>query len=221
VAFSKTLERYAAALIRPLTRDAVEKSLSAVRSESMKLKARNVARTARVLILLVLVIATAASFVRGYGVGVIHSMPTTVDYTKTEGGFYLGRGGFVLLREYFHSTGDHSRKDPKPVHFHYLVHPPTYPPNQWLGFAWFRGDSPPSPPTQIGTKTQWYIAFPIWPLVLILGGFESWRTIRRRRQRTIGLCRVCGYDLRATPERCPECGTTIVKPAPATSSPSR
>lgn len=57
------------------------------------------------------------------------------------------------------------------------------------------------------------LIIPAWCVIaatLILPVIELTRRIRAVRRRTTGLCAKCGYDLRASKDRCPECGT----PAP-------
>lgn len=82
------------------------------------------------------------------------------------------------------------------------------------GFAW--GSGPYS--TVPGRRVQ-VVIVPFWAAgVLLLLPVLAWlylhrRSRRRRARERAGLCRSCGYDLRATPEkggvlldRCPECG---------------
>lgn len=45
-------------------------------------------------------------------------------------------------------------------------------------------------------------------ILAVLPALGVIRLRRRRRDQRAGLCRHCGYDLRATPLRCPECGMT-------------
>jgi hypothetical protein len=69
----------------------------------------------------------------------------------------------------------------------------------------------PAGPTSVGAGTR-EVFFPYWFLVLLTAaGPAAWcyQARRRRRLRSplLSLCPACGYDLRATPGRCPECGT--------------
>ena len=54
---------------------------------------------------------------------------------------------------------------------------------------------------------------PHWFVLLLLALLPArWAVLRQRetRMRRLGVCISCGYDLRATPERCPECGAVPV-----------
>jgi hypothetical protein len=55
------------------------------------------------------------------------------------------------------------------------------------------------------------VAIPYWALVVLFAGFSLivWLVRGRSRKAIPGLCSNCGYDLRASTDRCPECGTTI------------
>jgi hypothetical protein len=56
---------------------------------------------------------------------------------------------------------------------------------------------------------RWNLVLPFWLLACAAGALPVWRVVgglRARRRQCMGRCAVCGYDLRATPGRCPECG---------------
>jgi hypothetical protein len=58
----------------------------------------------------------------------------------------------------------------------------------------------------------WDARIPYWLILLVSGIYPAVRiralSLRRRRER-LGLCLTCGYDLRESANRCPECGVEI------------
>ena len=75
-----------------------------------------------------------------------------------------------------------------------------------LGFAcfWFTHTSY-SPPCRFT-----YVGVPMWGIAIVASVAPAlWVRRRCRAVRLAGHCAHCGYDLRATPERCPECGLAV------------
>jgi hypothetical protein len=69
---------------------------------------------------------------------------------------------------------------------------------------------------------RWNLVVPFWAPALATATLPLARVgvrSRRARRRRAGLCPTCGYDLRATPDRCPECGQTVSAITPSLTTP--
>jgi hypothetical protein len=62
---------------------------------------------------------------------------------------------------------------------------------------------------QRGVSVPWWFFVAVFAISPMRSAVRIWT----RRQRPRDACRRCGYDLRATPDRCPECGTSCAPAA--------
>ena len=56
---------------------------------------------------------------------------------------------------------------------------------------------------------EYHARIPLWMPTLLFAGLSYISVAplyRRRKRKKLGLCVKCGYDLRASKDRCPECG---------------
>ena len=69
--------------------------------------------------------------------------------------------------------------------------------HRWLGFG-----------AGVQLNGGRFVNIPYWSLALLaaIPPALAARHMLRRSRWVAGVCPVCGYDLRATPDRCPECG---------------
>jgi hypothetical protein len=95
--------------------------------------------------------------------------------------------------------------------------------SNWVGSGYYSyealgfGVSFPSRAVPKTGLRRYVAAVPLWIVAGIFAVTPIMRALRTHRDVVPGVCATCGYDLRATPQRCPECGTpaTQAKPQPA------
>ncbi len=81
-----------------------------------------------------------------------------------------------------------------------------------LGLGYSRGHTAQDYGWRFGNRPIHSVYVPHWLAAVVFSVMPSiWlvRTARLRRRVRSGCCLTCGYDLRASTDRCPECGTAI------------
>ena len=119
---------------------------------------------------------------------------------RVEVGLMLSRGRlFADYRRWTPAGPDSRLNEEERPGFHYTLDLPWLRSPDFMGFG-----------VSTSADNRW-VAVPLWFVAALAAVPPFARTaarLRRRRARPPGCCAACGYDLRASPERCPECGRT-------------
>jgi hypothetical protein len=84
---------------------------------------------------------------------------------------------------------------------------------RWLGFHLEQSHSTVGIYSSVLQQSQIAVGIPEWFLAIfcLSAPLLWWRRRRREQCSREGYRCVCGYDLRATPDRCPECGAGVLQ----------
>jgi hypothetical protein len=90
----------------------------------------------------------------------------------------------------------------------------VYPPGNLSGLTFEIKATNPAQPALRTQSASLFIRH--WLLLIVTTLLPTLWLVRRRHRlirerRAAGRCMHCGYDLRSSPDRCPECGTEVVK----------
>ena len=120
-----------------------------------------------------------------------YTSPARTDFVRAYGGLVMWMHDSQAVAISSGPTGWRTYRLNLKTHF--------WNPDQWL---WTRSFTDYA-------KGVWALVLPLWIPTLAFGSslaFLYHPVHRRRKRKKLGLCLKCGYDLRASKDRCPECG---------------
>lgn len=146
-----------------------------------------------------------------------HVTTTSLLIRTSHGGVYIGR--VIIITDWPEVVRDITTNPPprfkwatynQPVPQPYPFMNPA-PPETSFGrrFGFEYSSRPSGTPTKYGAGWNTSITLPFWFINAVLGlvvTAAGLRVARLFRASKAGKCPACGYDLRATPDQCPECG---------------
>jgi hypothetical protein len=161
-------------------------------------------------------VVVAAAWVRGYWTGDVVLLVAGGTSRMTQSNWVIGSGGGGLGFVVTHGSGSDVDAPGQPHGLRWRKVPPLYAGGRWSGdsfwnrrgFYWFdqTGNS------FAGIVDLHGVVVPAWFVFLLATSLPAARLLshlRRWRRYRAGTCRHCGYDLRASPGRCPECGGRV------------